>query len=518
MTDPSSSFEYDRVAYPGVADQSIHLRNLEVTATMFGAQPANLNQCRVLEIGCADGANMLPYAHQFPTSRFVGIDLAKDRIRVASEIADEVGIENATFHCANIVDIDKSIGTFDFILCPGVFSWVGDEERQAILRVCRECLAPDGIAAISYNVRPGWNWNDSVRDFIRDAVRTIDDPQQQIAAARNAVEFLAANGPSQAIHSAYYQRACDRLRSQSDTYLYHDYITDQNRPFYFREFAEMADVHSLKFLGEADFRHSSGFGLDMNGRAAVAQTPPAHRETLLDFLLNTGYRSSMLCHKGCTLQPRVQHEWVAQLQLALFDPMDGVTFDLSSGLPLTLPLDGGVVTVTDPGVKAALRHLMDRWPQTVSVEQLFAAVRDFTTGLPPDETAIDGPESLAQTMLAFYGAGLVRPFKSVPPWNDEVTDRCQASPVVRAAAARGLGIVNQWHQNIRHLSSGQRKLLSLLDGTRDVKTLASMIAADDTLKSDVAMTSDGVSTQGEFGIEAIAKTLHWFAKKRLLVN
>ena len=43
-----SPFEYDRVAYPGAADQSINLRNLEVTAKMFGAASG-----RIVAVSCA---------------------------------------------------------------------------------------------------------------------------------------------------------------------------------------------------------------------------------------------------------------------------------------------------------------------------------------------------------------------------------------------------------------------------------------------------------------------------------
>ena len=381
------------------------------------------------------------------------------------------------------------------------------KNAQAILRICRECLEPDGIAAVSYNTLPGWNWSGSLREFIRQAVRSITEPQQQITAARNAIEFLAENAPSNSIHAAYYKRARDRLRGESDAYLYHDYVTDQNRPFYFHEFAAMADANELKFFGEADFRHSSGFGLEMAGRTAVAQTPREHREQLLDFLLNTSYRSSMLCHVDCALTPPVQHQMISELHLALFDPMRGVEFDVSNPQPLNLPMFGGTVTITDPVVKASLRQMIARWPQTVTAAELYSAVTKSTAAIADKQTAVDSPEALARTMLAFYGAGLIRAFKTPPRLVDDVSDRPQVTPVVRAAAARGLQIVNQWHQNVRSLSADQRLIVSLLEGTRDITSLA----------SEYQQLSQTRSHQTSLTESFVSDCLRGFASQRLLV-
>jgi hypothetical protein len=49
-------------------------------AVLFGMQPADIEQCRVLEIGCGDGANLIPMALGLPGSEFVGIDLAASPI------------------------------------------------------------------------------------------------------------------------------------------------------------------------------------------------------------------------------------------------------------------------------------------------------------------------------------------------------------------------------------------------------------------------------------------------------
>jgi 2-polyprenyl-3-methyl-5-hydroxy-6-metoxy-1,4-benzoquinol methylase len=109
MHQSQRSFAYDRVAYPGLPDDCINLRNLEVAGAMFGLQPTELSRCRVLELGCADGTNLLPFALEFPESHFVGIDLAGDRIIQANDVANEVGLRNVDFHHASVSDIEPSL-------------------------------------------------------------------------------------------------------------------------------------------------------------------------------------------------------------------------------------------------------------------------------------------------------------------------------------------------------------------------------------------------------------------------
>src|ERR1700741_703310 len=56
------------------------------------AAPAS--QCRVLELGCATGGNLIPMAHSLPESRFVGIDLSRRQIADGQAVVDTLGLRN----------------------------------------------------------------------------------------------------------------------------------------------------------------------------------------------------------------------------------------------------------------------------------------------------------------------------------------------------------------------------------------------------------------------------------------
>lgn len=474
-----NDFEYSRVAYPGVADGIIQLRNLEAAATVFGLQPAALNSCRVLEIGCADGPNILPFAAEFPNSQFMGVDLVADRVAEARAAAESIGLTNVEFRHANVTEIDATFGLFDYILCPGVFSWATEPEQQAILQVCRENLTETGIAAISYNVLPGWNFRGTVRELIRRHVRVFDDPQKQIAEARRAVDFIVRSTPQTTPHGMMYAQIQESFRTATDHYIYHDFISDRNQPFYFHQFAELLHGAGLQYVAEADITLTAAMGVPAEATQALNRVPVPDREQLLDFLLNTSYRRSIVCRAGRQVNRRLDYRSMQGLSVALVQPFPDSDLAVASRDPVQIRYDGGSLTTAEPLGKAALRHLMSVWPQAVAVADLYPLAcrllpAEFHT--PPvgdPDSLTDGAQVLARSMLAAWGAGLVRAWRTPPVLAAEVSAHPMASPVVRYQAQHGHVVVNQWHQNLSNLTPEQRYIVRRLDGATEVAKLIS---------------------------------------------
>jgi tRNA G46 methylase TrmB len=69
MTTSYDQVEYDSYPFPQSSPE-----RLATIATLMGMQPAELEECRVLELGCSSGGNIIPLADRFPSSSFVGID------------------------------------------------------------------------------------------------------------------------------------------------------------------------------------------------------------------------------------------------------------------------------------------------------------------------------------------------------------------------------------------------------------------------------------------------------------
>ena len=122
---------------------------------LLGMQPAPVGKCRVLELGCGDGANLLPMAYLLPDSRFYGIDLAAKPIAQGVAHAAELGVSNLRLEAMDIMDFPADAGEFDYIIVHGIYSWVPEFVREKILAICAAHLAPQGIAYVSYKTYPG---------------------------------------------------------------------------------------------------------------------------------------------------------------------------------------------------------------------------------------------------------------------------------------------------------------------------------------------------------------------------
>ena len=68
---------YDIVPYPSASFPQSHPLRLAAMGRLMGIKAPAPSKARVLELGCADGANLLPMAELFPQASFLGIDASK---------------------------------------------------------------------------------------------------------------------------------------------------------------------------------------------------------------------------------------------------------------------------------------------------------------------------------------------------------------------------------------------------------------------------------------------------------
>src|SRR3954471_15001701 len=94
---PSPETSYDQVPYPRLPFVETHPWRLRTVAKLFGLDAPPAETCRVLELGCATGGNVLPMAYALPGASFVGIDLSARQIESANAAAGALGLRNVRF-------------------------------------------------------------------------------------------------------------------------------------------------------------------------------------------------------------------------------------------------------------------------------------------------------------------------------------------------------------------------------------------------------------------------------------
>jgi SAM-dependent methyltransferase len=421
---------YDRVPYPGQPFAQTHPDRLATVATLFGLRPAPPDGCRVLELGCGDGGNLVPMAYGLPGSEFCGIDLSARAIERAQRLARTLGLTNVRFEHA---DLAAARGEFDYVIAHGVYSWIEPAARDALLAGCREHLAPHGVAYVSYDVLPGGHRREITRQMLRWHLRDVDDPVDRIAKARELLRLVADAGQAEA----------EQALEQGDAALFHDELAPHHEAVLFADFAAHAGRHGLRFLAEADV-----FEMNAGALPPGLAADTIEREQYLDFFKGRMFRQTLLRHAGAEL--RVPGVEIVRGMLAA-TPAQPVGEGEFRG-----PL-GATLTTDHEAVKAALTRLGEAWPAALPVAEL------------GDDPAV--PEMLRRA----YAANLVRLHLWAPRLTATPSERPVASALARLQAAEGTRVTTLLHSSLEVGDERGRRLIGLLDGSRDRAALAAEI-------------------------------------------
>ena len=149
MTD---AFAYDLLKYPAHIHQQMLPALLAPIARVHGIEVASPRQCRLLEVGCGDGVQLITLAMAYPESQFVGVDMSTAAIARGEAIRARLGLDNLTLVAADLMQWDPGQAAYDYILAHGFFSWVPEPVRRRLLQLCRQSMSPKGMAYIS----PPW--------------------------------------------------------------------------------------------------------------------------------------------------------------------------------------------------------------------------------------------------------------------------------------------------------------------------------------------------------------------------
>jgi SAM-dependent methyltransferase len=313
MTGPGS-FSYDQVPYPNLSHYLTHPDNMAVAATLAGMSPANVEHCKVLELGCASGWNLIPMAYMLPSSQFTGIDLSHVHITEGHKAISDLGLENLRLIQMNVMDITPQMGQFDYIIAHGIFSWVPEPVKNKILQICKNNLSKQGVAFISYNTYPGWHLLDIPRGIMRYHTRDIQDPLERVRTARESLAFYvdatSAGGDAYTTYLKHYQNFLagdgDGKLPKQDSALLHDELEQHNQPMYFYQFVEQAERHDLQYLAEADLHIPSEVQPQTLQMIREKYTSLIELEQALDFLENRAFRRTLLCHAQVPLTRRIK--------------------------------------------------------------------------------------------------------------------------------------------------------------------------------------------------------------------
>ena len=449
---------YDEIPYAALPHPLTYPDPLATVATFLGMRPPDVAQCRVLELGCNDGANLIPMAMSLPSAEFVGCDLSARALDAGRRVIAELGLSNTSLVKEDLSALSPSHGTFDYIVAHGIYSWVPAHVRDAVFALARARLSPNGVMFVSWNALPGCRVRQAAWEVLHAHVDRIENPRLRLTEARKLARIIGEGG------KAWYDeavRAEFRLIAQrSDSEVFHDDLAVPNDPVYFREFVAHAARFGLKYLAEVDLHSMSAADLSAEARAFLSTLDPLMREQYLDYIRLRRFRQSLLCRSDAQSEMKIYPERVAAMHVSA-DPSllraaeAGKVGELSSGLDTNHGEHGPVRVLLDT--------LVQRSPGAVTVAELKERIGAL-------------PRPLETILTHAFVSSIVSLHVHPASFATTATERPVASPLARLQARDSDAVTSFAHVRVRLSDEDSRRLLTLLDGTRDRAALATAMS------------------------------------------
>ena len=456
---------YDQVPYRGAPFAQTHPDRLAMLAHLFGMKPAPVERCRVLELGCTDGGNLIPMAMALPDSEFIGIDLAERAIDSGRKTICDLALANIDLRAGDLMEVGPDWGRFDFIIAHGVYSWVPPAVRDQILRITKQNLAPEGVAYVSYNAHPGGHLRRMVREMMLYHVRGIEEATERITRARSLITLLVSQTREHADdYRGFLRKELEGILERDPNVLFHDELAEVWEPVFFHEFMSRAAAHGLQFLSEANYADMQDGAFDgpaVEMLESLGEDRIA-REQYRDFLKCRRFRQTLLCHEEVTLDAEPSGVRIQQLYAA--SPAKIVAEQ--DGVKTIEGPHGSSMKTAHPVVIRIMERLIEAWPRALHFEELLEHVgRDHRT-------------AQCEILLATFAAGLVQLHMWRPVFSLIPGERPVASPLARLQAGFGFALTTLRHTTVEAKGRVERKLITLLDGTRDLEALRRELGDD----------------------------------------
>jgi len=475
MTD--HKFIYDAVPYPSFVFPQTHPDRLATLASIHGLDAADPSDCKMLELGCGDGMNLIAQAYALPQSSFVGIDLSQVHIDDGNRMIADLGLKNIELKQADVSSINsQNVGKFDFIVAHGLYSWVPDSVREQILRIYNECLAEKGVGYISYNALPGCRLRQIASEIMQYHARLTDDSTEKVTAGIGMLSFIAASAEEDSLYQHMLRLELENIQERTPSNVFHDDLAELNRPFYFHEFVRDIESKGMQYLCESDPIAISEAKLTPETRANLDKISASFtdREQLKDLIVAKRFRSSLIVRDSCPIDRNFDPKTLDRFLVGSQMEPKNEDLSVSDTSECIFQLEGQKgATVNHPLTKAALMRLRYGWSRSVPfAEMLEQAVSD----VPPEFAGDDDIDILRSYLMQMYFAGLVKLRLHQPSFITNISEHPTASPVARMQIARGSTSVTTLNGiNLDTEGRTTSHLITLLDGSRGIPQLISEI-------------------------------------------
>lgn len=460
----TSRSSYDEIPYESTPIARTHPHNIAAVSALFGLTAPRPSRARILELGCGSGANLLSIAASLPQSTCLGVDLALTAIEQGDKIIARAGLNNLRLEAMNLLDFDRSLGEFDYIICHGVISWVPRSVQKKIFEICAANLSPNGIAFVSYNTLPGWHIRGLVREAMVFHTKRLSAIDQKASQARAFIKFMVETSAITATsHAAALQKELEHISKLPDWYIAHDFLEEVNEPLYFHDFADRADSAGLSYVSDAQLVKSSAIDLPAEAQRILGKIAENRLdlEQYFDFLRNTMFRRSLLSRKDRQASQSPQHQALFEMWIGSNAQEDrALAAQTAAGSLVFRTPNGAAIQTADQDTISILRRLAAVFPEPLHFSELLRGTEK-------------SPSEISAALLSLALADLLELYVEPPAFSITAQGRPLASPLAREQIKSSSSVTNLKHEIVA-LDLAEAGLLPCLNGTQTIADLSAL--------------------------------------------
>lgn len=292
---------------------------------------------RYFELGYGQGVSLNVHAATNP-GEYWGTDYNPEHVQFARRMAEASGapVHLLDLSFEELAERDD-LPQFQVIVAHGIWSWISDASRAAVLRFVDKHLAPGGLLYLSYNALPGAASGIAVQRLIRTLMQSMDPALSERERFDHARDTIRDLGDAPHSHFAHYPKAGERLEKilqATSTYALHEYTVDAWKPMLLTEVAAALDPIGLEFVGNTELDPRTAWQATSGGQrddvaATTDQTafsPLVLREVLCDFEVDRQFRNDLFVRGLVRLDTTVRTRLLMEQRFALTRHADVVEF------------------------------------------------------------------------------------------------------------------------------------------------------------------------------------------------
>ncbi len=251
------------------------------------------------ELGFGQGVTVNMHSVD-PAVEWYGTDFAPSQVAFARRLASSDTVANRLsassfqdyIHLSHLPDLD-------FICLHGIFSWISDANKIAIVDFIDKKLKVGGVVYVSYNTLPGWTallpLRELFSEFARGGVASHTDVISRMEATLAFTQKVIDTNPAYTRAHPVVLERFNTILKQPKTYLAHEYLNGNWNPMSFPQMHSWMSQARLDYVCSANLvEHIDDLHLNAAQKEMLAATAdPVFRQFLRDIFTNQAFRKDL---------------------------------------------------------------------------------------------------------------------------------------------------------------------------------------------------------------------------------